>query len=229
MNSAILLAGGMGKRMNMDVSKQFLKLDGLPILTYTLKAFDDHKDIDEIIIVIRPEDRGLLEDEVLSKLETTKNITVVDGGKERHDSVRLGLEAMDLKSELVLIHDGVRPFIDSAIIDRNIECARKFGACITAVRSKDTVKIVDQEMNIRSTPSRSSVYIAQTPQTFKVEMIKRAFGDCDLPSELITDDSMVLERAGHTVRVVEGSYQNIKITTPEDIAIGNQIAKERLK
>lgn len=227
MNSVILLAGGMGKRMNSAVSKQFLKLEGSPILSYSLREFDRHSGIDEIVIVIRSEDRSLLESEVLSKVSLRKKLLIVDGGRERYDSVKLGLESIDPNSELVLIHDGVRPFVDADIIDRNIGCAREYGACVTAVKSKDTVKIVDGELGVESTPARSSVYIAQTPQSFRVGIIKEAFDKNDLTSELVTDDSMLVERMGQPVKVVEGSYKNIKITTPEDIAIGSQIAKER--
>lgn len=227
MNSVIVLAGGMGKRMNAEISKQFLKIDGKPILYYCLDEFNSNRYIDEIVVVIREEDKLMLEEDVLSNLDIEKNLKVVAGGRERMDSVKNGLAEVDGNSENVLIHDGVRPFVSSKIIEDNIRICNEYGACVTAMISKDTIKIVDEDLNVLETPRRSQTYIAQTPQTFKKDIIERAFRENSLDSRDITDDSMLVEALGIAVKVVEGDYKNIKITTPEDIEIGSQIAKER--
>lgn len=227
MISAIVLAGGVGKRMGSDVSKQYLEIGGKPVLYYSVEAFDRHPAIDEIVIVIRSGDEELFERELFSKYRFRKSIKIVRGGAERSDSVKNGLSILDSSSEMVLIHDGVRPFLDSRIIDENISVCRELGACITAVASKDTVKIVDNSLEVVETPDRSKVFLAQTPQTFKVETIKKALEFAESQGILVTDDSMAVEAMGVKVKVVEGCYENIKLTTPEDMEIGEIIARKR--
>jgi 2-C-methyl-D-erythritol 4-phosphate cytidylyltransferase len=225
--SAIVLAGGMGKRMGSKVSKQYLKLCGKPVLYYSIKAFDEHPKVEEIVVVIRSGEEEIFEKEIFSKYRFRKKLKIVRGGEERSDSVGNGLLVLDNESEIVLIHDGVRPFLDGSIIDRNIEVCIETGACITGVASKDTVKVVDSSMDIVETPDRSLVFLAQTPQTFRREVIVEAIENVKCKGLKVTDDSMAVERLGVSVRVVEGSYENIKLTTPEDMISGEEIAKKR--
>lgn len=227
MISAIVLAGGMGKRMGGDVSKQYLKLCDKPVLYYSIAAFDTHLKVEEIVVVIRKGEEEIFEREIFSKYRFRKKLKIIRGGDERSDSVNCGLSVLDDKSEIVIIHDGVRPFVDRRIIDENIEACGETGACITGVASKDTVKIVDDSMVILETPDRDSVFLAQTPQTFKKEIILEAIENVRLKGLKVTDDSMAVEFLGVKVKVVEGSYENIKLTTPEDMTIGEEIAKQR--
>lgn len=227
MISAIVLAGGAGKRMNSDVSKQYMELAGKPVLQYPIEVFDSHPEIGEIVVVIRKGEEELFESEIFSKQQFRKNIKIVRGGEERSDSVKNGLSVLDPKSDMVLVHDGARPFLDKKIIDHNISGCRTYGACVTAVPSKDTVKIVNKFNEIVETPERSTVFLAQTPQTFKTEIISEALESVQEEGLAVTDDSMAVESLGVKVQIVEGSYENIKLTTPEDMAVGEIIARKR--
>jgi 2-C-methyl-D-erythritol 4-phosphate cytidylyltransferase len=227
MISAIVLAGGAGKRMNSDVSKQYMELAGKPVLHHSIAAFDSHDEIGEIVVVIRKGEEELFESDIFSKQQFRKNIKIVRGGDERSDSVRNGLSVLDPKSEMVLVHDGARPFLDKNIIGNNISGCREHGACVTAVPSKDTVKIVNSSHEIVETPDRNTVFLAQTPQTFKLEIIREALEKVDKEGISVTDDSMAVESLGVKVQVVEGSYENIKLTTPDDMVVGEAIARKR--
>lgn len=227
MISAIVLAGGAGKRMNSDVSKQYMELAGKPVLHHSIAAFDSHDEIGEIVVVIRKGEEELFEREIFSKQQFRKNIKIVRGGDERSDSVRNGISILDSKSEMVLVHDGARPFLDKSIIDHNISGCRTYGACVTAVPSKDTVKIVSSSGEIVETPDRNTVFLAQTPQTFKTEIVAEALKSVQEEGLAVTDDSMAVESLGVKVQIVEGSYENIKLTTPEDMAVGEIIARKR--
>ena len=219
--AAIVLAAGRGSRMGGDIHKQFMLLGGRPLVYYSLKAFAESA-VDEIVLVTGEEDIVRCE-EIVRKYNIAKVKAVVPGGRERYDSVYEGLKAADTSS-YVLIHDGARPFLTDAIIGRCMDGAREYGACVAAMPVKDTIKIADEAGFADYTPNRNLVWMMQTPQAFSYPLVRGAY-DC-LASRgaaglSVTDDAMVVETfTDHKVKFVEGSYRNIKVTTPEDMLIG---------
>lgn len=218
--TGIILAAGQGKRMNSKIQKQFLQLREYPVLYYSLKAFQDCPWMDEIILVTGQEEIAYCQEEFVNKYGFDKVKNIIAGGKERYHSVQNGLAACE-KTDYVFIHDGARPFVNQEILDRGLSCVKQWDACVAGMPSKDTVKIVDNEGIVCSTPDRNRVWNIQTPQVFSYSLVTNAYiqalqGDCTM----ITDDAMVVEKYGeHPVKVYEGSYKNIKITTPEDIPV----------
>lgn len=223
--TAIVLAGGRGKRMNSAVPKQFLMIKDKPVLYYSLKAFEDSF-IDSVILVTSEGDREYCRKEIVDKYGFTKVIKIVAGGKERYHSVLNGIKAAS-DCDYLFIHDGARPFVTQEMLARLLESVTEGKACVAGMPVKDTIKIADEEGYIDTTPKRDLVWMIQTPQVFDFELIKKAYLilEKDEYSLLkkgisITDDAMVVEMLlGEKVKLVEGSYQNIKITTPEDLAI----------
>lgn len=226
--TAIVLAAGSGKRMGTAVKKQYLDLGGHPILFYSLKAFEDSR-IDEIVLVTAKED---IDDVKATYMNGSfpKIKKVIEGGKERYNSVYEGLKVSG-DSDYVFIHDGARPFVDSQIIDRCVDNVQTYKACVAAVQSKDTVKIADEDGFIKTTPDRRLVWNIQTPQCFEYSLIYEAYNkliDAEKSNSLnglnVTDDAMVAEHFGNVrVKLVEGSYNNIKITTVEDLPLAQKI------
>ncbi len=210
---AVIVAAGSGKRMGTDIPKQFLLLNDEPIIRHTVEKFQNCKKIDEIVVVTGKEHIKTCCD-ILKDADKLK--AVVPGGKERQDSVVKGIEALSEDCEYVLIHDGVRPFIKNDDILRVIEAVKKWNACVMAVKSKDTVKIAEEGF-VKATPDRSTLWNAQTPQAFKTDLIKKAYKKAAEEKAVLTDDAMAAELLGERVRIVEGGYYNIKITTPEDL------------
>ena len=226
-NTAIVLAAGQGKRMHSKIQKQFMELNGMPVLCYSLRCFQESPPIRDIILVTGEEHVSWCREEIVEKYGFTKVSAVVSGGKERYDSVYEGLRVCK-DTEYVLIHDGARPFIDNGIIERGLMAAAQTGASVVGMPSKDTVKIADAEGNVSETPDRSSVWIVQTPQIFRYPLIYDAYTSI-LKKEMtgITDDAMVAEHeTGVKIRFSEGSYRNIKITTPEDLVIAEAFLRE---
>ena len=226
-NTAIVLAAGQGKRMHSKIQKQFMELNGMPVLCYSLRCFQESPLIRDIILVTGEEYVSWCKEEIVEKYGFTKVSAVVSGGKERYDSVYEGLRVCK-DTEYVLIHDGARPFIDNGIIERGLMAAAQTGASVVGMPSKDTVKIADAEGNVSETPDRSSVWIVQTPQIFRYPLIYDAYTSI-LKKEMtgITDDAMVAEHeTGVKIRFSEGSYRNIKITTPEDLVIAEAFLRE---
>lgn len=222
-NVVILLAAGQGKRMNSDVPKQYLLLGGRPVLFYALKAFQQAECIDEIILVVGNGQIDYCQNEIVDKYDFTKVSKVIEGGAERYLSVYCGIkEAMN--ADNIFVHDGARPFIEETTIERALEGVRKWEACVVGVPVKDTIKIVDECGFAEHTPDRSFVWAVQTPQVFKREILVEAYQKLMTLSEVqVTDDAMVVEQMlNKKVKLVEGSYKNIKITTPEDLIIGEQ-------
>lgn len=214
---AVIVAAGKGTRMKSDCPKQFLMVRGKPVLYYTLKAFEDSS-IDEVIIVTSKDYVSYVENEIVLKYDCHKVIKVVVGGKERYESVYHGLMAME-GVNYVLVHDGARPFITSKLIDCVIQAVKEEKAVVVGVKSKDTVKLIDSEGYVQATPNREQVWNIQTPQAFEYDLLKDAYDKVIAESYFaVTDDAMVVEYASkHAIKVIEGSYQNIKITTPEDL------------
>ena len=225
-NTAIVLAAGQGKRMNSRVQKQFLELGGKPLLYYSLKCFQDSGMIRDIILVTGAESVPFCKEEIVEKYGLTKVTKVIPGGKERYDSVYEGLLSCE-NSDFVLIHDGARPFITEEIIRRGIQGVEKTGACVIGMPSKDTVKIADTQGYVAETPERSSVWTIQTPQIFEYNLIREAHEKIRCRDmSAITDDAMVVEQeTGVKIVLVEGSYKNLKITTPEDLDIAEIFLK----
>ena len=222
--TAIVLAAGNGSRMQSKEKKQFMKINGKPVTWYSLFQFEK-SEVDEIVLVTAEEDMDYCRKEIINKYNLKKISHIVSGGGERYESVYNGLRKAT--GDIVLIHDGARPLLTQGIINRCIKGAKSYKACVAGVPAKDTIKITDAEKKILNTPQRDNVWITQTPQAFETELIKAAY-DVMIKNEeaKVTDDAMVVEIYGKTeVFFVEGSYSNIKITTPEDI----QIAKVLLE
>lgn len=218
--TAIVLAAGQGRRMNSKIQKQYLEVGGRPLLFYSLLCFQESPLIQSVILVTGEDEISYCEKEIKEKYGFTKIRHVVAGGKERYDSVYRGLLACQ-DADYVFIHDGVRPFLTEDILKRGMEAVKKTGAAAAGMPSKDTVKIADQDCCVRETPDRRFVWTIQTPQVFDYALIRRAHEKIRRGNmEGVTDDAMVVEMAlGTKVALFEGDYQNIKITTPEDLAI----------
>lgn len=228
--TAIILAAGQGKRMKTKVQKQFLMLQGKPLLYYSLACFQKSDEIQEIVVVTGKESIDYCRNEIIEKYGFTKVKCIKEGGKERYDSVYAGLEACSADTDYVFIHDGARPFVTEDIIKRTKEGAVTYQACIAGMPSKDTVKIVDENNMVSVTPERSKVWSVQTPQVFLYSLIKEAHDIArSISMQGITDDAMVVEQYKNTpVHIVEGDYENIKITTPEDILMAEKILEKIL-
>ena len=219
--TAIVLAAGSGKRMNTKVHKQYLIIQDRPVLYYSLKAFEDSA-VDEIVLVVGKGEEKFCRKEIVDKYGISKVKAIVEGGKERYHSVFEGLKQTS-DADYVLIHDGARPFVNQDIIRRCMQEVQKYQACVVGMPVKDTIKIADEEGYAKQTPDRKNVWMIQTPQTFSYALIYEAYEEM-LKTEdtAITDDAMVLERIkGKKSKLIEGSYRNIKITTPEDLLIAN--------
>ena len=221
MISAIVLAGGRGKRMNYHKSKQFIEIKGKPVLVYTLEKFIYNKSIDEVILVLPEDEVDYCKKEVLQRY-SLKVDRIVIGGKERQDSVFNALEAME-KADIVLIHDGARPFINEKIIEEGIKYANIYGAAAPGVTPKDTIKIKNEDNISVDTPDRNMLVAVQTPQCFKYDEIYQCHRKIKEENAIVTDDTSVVERYGHKVYLYEGDYTNIKITTPEDLILAERL------
>lgn len=223
--TAIVLAGGRGKRMNSTVPKQFLMIKDKPVLYYSLKAFEDSF-IDSVILVASEEDMEYCKKEIVDRYDFTKVVKIVAGGKERYHSVLHGIKVAG-ECDYIFIHDGARPFVTQDMLMRLLECVKESKACVAGMPVKDTIKIANEDGYIDNTPKRELVWMIQTPQVFDYALIKKAYLNLEKDEYSllqkgisITDDAMVVEMLlGEKVKLVEGSYQNIKITTPEDLAI----------
>lgn len=225
--TVLIPAAGMGRRMGQKVAKQFLPLGDKPMLAHTLLVFQRAAGVDEIIPILSPEDMESCLRDIIDRYHITKVRTLVVGGKERQDSVMNGLQKLEKDTSIVLVHDGVRPFVTGAIIQESIDRAKK-GECVAVgVPVKDTIKEVDDKHVVRQTLERSRLWSIQTPQAFPVKLLKHAYEESYRHKISGTDDAMLVERAGMPVRVIMGSYENIKITTPEDLILAEEILKRR--
>ena len=224
MNGVVIVAAGTGSRMNMGINKQFIKLEGKEIIAYTIEKFYNNSNIEDIVVVVKEDESEFFKKEILDKYNF-KNVKIAYGGKERQDSVYNGLKLLDEKCDVVLIHDGARPFVSDKIIDKSIEEAKEHKAIVVGVPVKDTIKVIDNDKNIVDTPNRSVLWAVQTPQTFDYNILIDAYKDAFKNKFYVTDDAMLVERIGYKVKMLEGSYNNIKITTQEDLNIGSQILR----
>lgn len=222
--TAIVLAGGQGHRMQTAIPKQYLLLEGKPILYYSLMAFEKSR-VDEIVLVTGEGEEEYCREEIVNRYGISKATVIIKGGQERYHSVYAGLKACR-DCETVLIHDGARPFLTEEMIERSIEGARKYQACILGMPVKDTIKISDGNGYVEITPKRDRVWMVQTPQSFSYSLVYLAYQRLMEEGGQVTDDAMAVERfSGVHVRLLEGSYKNIKITTPEDLLAAEQLIK----
>lgn len=230
--TAIVLAAGKGSRMHANTQKQYMELLGKPVIAYTLDSFEA-SDVDEILLVVGDGEIPFVKKEIIEKFGYKKVSGIVTGGKERYESVYQGLcgKKAGTENEYVLIHDGARAFITPELINKCIEDVKRYDACVMAVPVKDTIKIVDEKQYAVSTPDRSVMWQMQTPQCFRQNEIREAYqkmlhhGDT-----CMTDDAMVMEQYGNRrVKMIMGSYENIKITTPDDLILGEAILKNSKK
>ena len=226
--TAIVLAGGSGSRMKTKTKKQYLLVEGKPVLWYSLHTFEESPLIDAVILVCGAGEEAACREQFVEKFGFRKVEAIVAGGKERYHSVHAGLLAAH-GCDLVLIHDGARPFVDGMMLQRVMDCLATHPACVVGMPVKDTIKIVDDNCYAVSTPPRSSMWQIQTPQCFITKEIKEAYRKMmEAKDDSVTDDGMVMETYGiRGVRMIKGSYENIKITTPEDMLLGEAILKGR--
>ena len=216
--AAMIVAAGKGSRMKTDCPKQFIMVQDRPILYYTISAFE-HSDVDEIVIVTSKEYVEYVKKEIVEKYEFKKVSMVIEGGAERYESVYCGLKSLNAV-DYVLVHDGARPFVTPEQIKAIMAAVCECKAVIMGVKAKDTVKIINEDGYVESTPDRSSVWNIQTPQAFEYNLLKTAYDKIMACECNATDDAMVVEFAtNHPIKVIEGSYRNIKITTPEDLDV----------
>lgn len=224
--SAVIVAAGQGKRLQTSVPKQFYLIDGKPILFYTLSKFEACSRIDEIILVVAEDWLFHVSKEVVDKFEFHKIRKIVSGGQERQDSVFAGLKALDYKPDMVVIHDAVRPLVSIAKIKETIEACQAHGAAILAIPPADTVK-VEKKGFVDRTLDRSKLWLVQTPQTFNYDLIMRAHKEAQKQKYYATDDSALVERLGHKVKIVPGEEINIKITRPMDLKLAEILLREK--
>lgn len=248
MRTAVVLAAGNGSRMNAKVAKQFLELAGRPLIYYALKAVEDSKIIDQCVLVTGREDIARMQEDIVKKYHFQKVKAIIPGGSERCFSVANAMrwlaenDAGDLtrgeadKKGYVFIHDGARPFLTEEILERTYEAAVQCGACVAAMPSKDTVKLADENEFAALTPDRKRVWTIQTPQVFEKDLIVSAYerfenavrewkeAGCRQDGPMVTDDASVVETyTDCKVKLVEGGYSNIKVTTPEDLVIAEAL------
>ena len=226
---AIVLAGGQGKRMQSKIQKQYMELKGYPVLYYSLKEFEE-SDVDGIVLVVGKGEISYCQKEIIEKYGFQKVVAIVEGGNERYESVYCGLKAIEA-GDYVLIHDGARPLLTQAIIKASIEGVKKYRACVVGMPVKDTIKVIDKEGFAKETPDRSTLWLMQTPQSFTVPLVTKAYEEMmKVEDNTITDDAMVVEKYGnHPIKLLKGSYENIKITTPEDLVIAECLLSMRIR
>ena len=218
---ALVVAGGKGTRIKSKLPKQFLELNGKPVLLHTIEAFFRYSEKVKIILVL-PKDDFEIWHEIVKKFSFTKPITLQEGGETRFQSVKRGLEKIN-GDGLVAIHDGVRPLVSENIIGASYRLAAVHKTAVAAVRLKESIRMTDQDQT--KAVDRSKFRLIQTPQTFEIQLIKKAYEIKE--DESLTDDASVAERSGHAISLFEGSYENIKITTPEDLLIAEALMKSR--
>lgn len=219
--TAVVVAAGSSRRMGGKLNKQFILIEGIPVLARTLRQFDSADSVTDTVVVCRGEDildvRSMIYDFNIKKVSV-----VVPGGETRGDSVRAGLRAAG-NADIIAIHDGARPFVLPEKINAVIADAERSGAAALGVMPKDTVKITDDDGFILSTPPRSSLALIQTPQVFRADIIKRAYEFSEKTGFSATDDCALAEKLGIPIRITEGDYTNIKVTTPDDLPTANAI------
>ena len=221
--TVVIAAAGIGKRMGADRPKQFLEIKDKPVLYYTINAFEKNRSVDSIVIVTGVENIEFCSKEIVEKYDFKKVKAIIEGGKERQNSVHNALNALNYDTDIVLIHDGARPFVMQEDIDKVISFSHKYDGAVLAVKSKDTVKVADENGFVKGTPDRKFLWNIQTPQGFSYSLLKEAYDKAASDGFIGTDDSSLVERLGKRVKLVEGHYTNIKITTKDDLLAAESI------
>jgi len=224
--SVVIVAAGRGKRMGESINKVFLNLNGKPVLYHTINAFENLPVVQEIILVVSKGDIKYCEENIVNKFRFAKVKKIVEGGEERQQSVFNGLMSVNEKATIIAIHDGARPLITSEVILQAIEAAYLYKAVGVGVPVKDTIKVVNNQNVVINTPDRRTLWSIQTPQVFEKEIILNAHKKAIADGFAGTDDTVLIERMGIDVMLVEGDYKNIKITTPEDLIIAEAFLKK---
>jgi len=222
---AIVVAAGQGKRMGSKVQKPYLEILGRPLLFYTLKNITASPLINGVGLVVG---NGMVDyswQEIVKAYGLDGVVDIVEGGIERQDSVYCGLKTLPEDTDIVLIHDGARPFISSIVIEKTVAAAMEYGAAITGVRVKDTIKMVDESYKVMQTLNRSMLWAVQTPQAFKAKLLRDCYDKAINEEFYGTDDASIVEWAGFEVRVVDGEDKNIKITTPFDLRMAEAMIR----
>jgi len=223
---AIIAAAGFGRRMKTDRPKQLLALNGTPILVHTIRKFDGCPAI-TYVIVTAPRESADEVTELVNSAGFKKSVTVIEGGERRQDSVAMGLQHLQPGTDIVAVHDGVRPFVSIEDIENVVGQAAQSGAAILGVPIVDTVKQAEREF-VESTLTREHLILAQTPQVFRMEILKQAFERAAIDEYYGTDESSLVERLGHPVAIVRGSERNIKITRPSDLTLARAFLAEEV-
>ena len=221
--NVVIVAAGKGTRLQSELPKPFLSVAGSPILVHTLRRFAPIEVVRHIVVVVAAEREVLCQEVLHTHGPWPQPMTVVHGGAERQDSVRNGLAALDPQCEIVVIHDAARPFIGVEAIQRSIDAAAEVGSAVVATPVRDTIKRADAQRTIRETVSRHDLWLAQTPQTFRVEVIRAAHRWAQQRDIAGTDDATLVEQMGRPVRIVPGDALNFKITTPDDLALAQAV------
>lgn len=221
--SVVIVAAGSGKRMNLEISKQFINIHDKPILAHTIEKFESCSKIDEIILVLSKDNIDYCKDDIVYKYNFKKVSKYIIGKDERQFSVYEGIKAVSSDTDIILVHDGVRPFVKIKDIEKVISNANLNGAATLGVKTRNTIKICNSSNKVVNTPNRNFVWEIQTPQAFKRNLILEAHKSALHNNFFGTDDAMLVEALGQEITVVEGSYSNIKITTIEDIFLANAI------
>ena len=227
--SALIAAAGQGKRMGTKANKQYLRINGQRILTLTLKQLDKIAEIIQLIIIVPAAEVDFCREMLWAETDLQTPWEIIPGGQERQDSVYSGLAALSCVADYVLIHDGARPLITEQLITNVLEQAQVHGAAVLAVPVKDTIKVVNSSGFVQYTPERASLWAVQTPQVFQRDLICKAYNQAVLSGHYGTDDASLIEAMGHSVSLVLGSYENIKITTPDDLLLAEVIFERREK
>jgi 2-C-methyl-D-erythritol 4-phosphate cytidylyltransferase len=227
----IVPAAGLGKRLGTGHNKAFALVSGVPLLVRCLQMLAATGLVEEAVVVVAPGEIPQAEAMVAAYKEPLQEqglrYRFVEGGKERQDSVANALATIQAQEGLVAVHDGARPFTSKEIFSKTIATAELTGAAIVAVPLKDTVKVVDAEGNVIATPDRATLKAVQTPQIFEINLLRKAYANLKAHPTMVTDDASLVEALGHKVAVVEGSYENFKVTTPEDLLLAENLLKKR--
>jgi len=220
--TVIIVAAGMGKRMGVNKNKQYIVLGNKPVLAHTIEKFEKSPLVHEIILIIKSDELEYCKNNIIKTYGFKKVKKIVPGGKERQDSVYNGIKAID-EGNVVLVHDGARPFVSENIIEDSIKGSLKYNACVVGVPVKDTIKVVSEDNLILDTPNRKTLWQVQTPQAFKYEILKRAYDKAYEENFTGTDDASLVENLGYKVKMIMGNYENIKITTKEDLRFADSL------
>lgn len=219
----VIAAAGLGSRMNSKLNKQYMMIKGRPVLAYALDTFENFDSVESIVVVANPAEIEYCENEIIKKYAYQKVMGVIPGGRERQDSVWLGMNAFENRTGLLAIHDGARPLLTKQLLEELLLAAHRWDAAVPGVLARDTLKMVDDEGFVVNTLNRASIVAVQTPQVFKFEMLWKAFEMAYAEGIYGTDDAFLFEKYIGRVKIVKSDNRNLKITTPEDIAVAQSL------